>query len=167
MQGEVVDALPRCGLLGALFLPDKDLAVIARRCKDVTVLGMGPCNTPDGSLVSAKDQLLPLVRLSLKIPAPSQTDAATLFHNGAHYMRLLVLCWGISSILLDVPFECLNQALRLALDFEDLDGPIAGAGGQFPAVVVENGIVLWMISHVRSWARGTGFVQSCHRDRSC
>ena len=80
MQREVVDALPRCGLLGALFLPDKDLAVIASRCEDVAVLGMGPCNTPDGSLVSAKDQLLPSLRLSLKISASSQTDGTALFH---------------------------------------------------------------------------------------
>ena len=65
-------------------------------------------------------------------------------------MRRIFLCQGIASTLLDVPFECLNQALRLALDLEDLDGPIAGAGGQLPAVVVEDGIVLWLISCIRA-----------------
>ena len=53
VQGEVVDALPLGGLLGALFLPDEDLAVVARGGEDVAVLGMGPCYAPDGTFMTA------------------------------------------------------------------------------------------------------------------
>lgn len=41
-----------------------------------------------------------------------------------------------------LPLECFYQTLRLALDFEDLDCAVAGAGCQFPAVVVQHCIML-------------------------
>lgn len=43
MVCEVEDALP----LRALFAPDEDFAVVARRGEDVAVLGVGPGDAPD------------------------------------------------------------------------------------------------------------------------
>lgn len=42
----------------------------------------------------------------------------------------------------DLPFECFCEAVLIALDLEDLDGLVGGAGGQSATVVVEDGIVL-------------------------
>lgn len=45
MEGEIVDALP-LAVLGALFFPDKDLAVEAGGGEDVAVLGVRPGDAP-------------------------------------------------------------------------------------------------------------------------
>lgn len=57
VQREVVDSLP-LAVLGALFLPDKDLAIVTGRCQDVTVLGMRPGNAPYGTFVTKWDVIL-------------------------------------------------------------------------------------------------------------
>ena len=41
-----------------------------------------------------------------------------------------------------MPFECFGEAVLVALDLEDFDGLVGGAGRQSSAVVVEDGIVL-------------------------
>jgi hypothetical protein len=58
----------------------------------------------------------------------------------------------------DAPFYGFCQAVRLALDVEDLDCPVRGAGGEAATVVVEDGIVL-----ARQW----GFYQRAGCSRSC
>lgn len=91
--------------MGALLLPNEDLAIVAGGCEDVAVLGVGPRDAPDGALVA---------------------------------------------------LERLRQSLRLALDLENLDGLVGGAGGEAAAVVVENGIMLFCgISQLGDWS-------SCH-----
>jgi hypothetical protein len=52
VDGRFVDSLPLGCLLGALLLPDEDLAVVARRGEDVAVLGVRPCYTPDSAFVT-------------------------------------------------------------------------------------------------------------------
>jgi hypothetical protein len=46
----------------------------------------------------------------------------------------------------DVPSQCLDQCVFVALDLEDLDGLVRRARRQPPAVVVEHGIVLHLVS---------------------
>lgn len=41
-----------------------------------------------------------------------------------------------------VTLQCLCQAMLLALDLEDLDGLVGGAGRESSAVVIENRVVL-------------------------
>ncbi len=41
-----------------------------------------------------------------------------------------------------VPFEGLRKAMRFALDLEDLDSLIGGAGCEASSIVIENCIVL-------------------------
>lgn len=57
MQREVVDSLP-LAVLGTLFLPDKDLAIVTGRCQDVTILGMRPGNAPYSTFVTKWDVML-------------------------------------------------------------------------------------------------------------
>lgn len=56
--------------------------------------------------------------------------------------RTTIRAWGREERAA-LPLERFYQPLRLALDFEDLDGAVARAGGEFPAVVVEDCIVLF------------------------
>lgn len=52
------------------------------------------------------------------------------------------------------PLESLDQALGVALDFEDLDGAVAGARSQLAAVVVEDSIMLGELLSVQSGTHG-------------
>lgn len=56
--------------------------------------------------------------------------------------RTTIRAWGREEWAAS-PLECFYQPLRLALDFEDLDGAVARAGGEFPAIVVKDCIVLF------------------------
>lgn len=91
MEGEVEDALP----LGALFAPDEDLAVVARRGEDVAVFGVGPGDAPDCSFVTRR----------------------TGFALATDQSWLGELCVGL-------PFQSLSEAMALPLDLEDLYGPV-------------------------------------------
>ena len=75
-----------------------------------------------------------------------------------------------------LPFERLDEAVRLVFYLEDLDGFVGGAGGQAAAVVVEDSIVLLSFAVSQSscmrsrrdgrMVRGWAYVRSCHRVRS-
>lgn len=52
VEGEVVDSLPLV-VLGALFFPDEDLAIVPCRRQDVAVFGMRPGDAPDGAFVTS------------------------------------------------------------------------------------------------------------------
>ena len=101
-----------------LLAPDEDLAVVGGGCEDVAVLGVGPGDAPDGAFVSVGTR---------------QSDG----RQGR--------CQRRGS---DVPLERLDEAMRLVFYLEYLDGLVGGAGGQPAAVVVEDSIVLHVVSIV-------------------
>lgn len=57
VQREVVDSLP-LAVLGTLFLPDKDLAIVTGRCQDITILGVCPGDAPYSTFVTKRDVIL-------------------------------------------------------------------------------------------------------------
>jgi hypothetical protein len=82
------------------------------------------------------EDLLPLVGLL----APDE-DLAVVAGRGQD-VAVLGVCPRDAPDGALVALQGLGQALRLALDLEDLDGLVGGACGKAAAIVVEDGIVL-------------------------
>lgn len=126
-----------------------DVAVATRSCQVTAGLWRRPGDEVDGGGVEGEFvDALPLIVLF-----PPDQDAAVVgarSEDGA----ILGMCPGNRPDRSLVSLERLGQAVLLAVDFEDLDGLVRGAGREPSAVVVENCIVLlevkvsWSVSTV-------------------